>query len=203
MRKNRRTFQTISRLLLIVIIALTWLAPPVYANSVTCTDDNGIWDCSVNVDDGNGIDLTFTFTEATTLTVTTFTSLTCDDHGTGTGTDEYAADPYLYLYDDTDTLIAQDDDNASHNINGMCWDSYIQITDLAPGTYRLNANVYEQEYGVYSMDIEGVSSFDEEEQPEPTPTPEPEPTPTPTPEPTPTPTPTPEPTPTPTPEPTP
>ena len=98
-----------------------------------------------------------------TRTFTTYTSLTCNDHGTGQGTDEYSADPYLYLYDDQDTLIAQDDDSAAHNINGMCWDAHIEIVDLAAGTYRLNANVYEEEYGVYSMDISGVSAFDGED----------------------------------------
>ena len=216
--KSSRPFTLISRLLLIGLLALVWVAPPVYASTVECVEDNGAWDCSLDVDGTDGIDLVFTLNEATTVTFTTYTSLTCNDHGTGQGTDAYAADPYLYLYDDEDTLVAQDDDSAAHNVNGMCWDAHIEIVDLAAGTYRLNANVYEEEYGVYSMDISGVAAFDGEEpeptptpQPTPTPTPTPEPTPTPTPEPTPepsptpteTPTPTPEPTPTPTPEPTP
>ena len=197
--KSSRPFTLISRLLLIGLLALVWVAPPVYASTVECVEDNGVWDCSLDVDGTDGIDLLFTLNEATTVTFTTYTSLTCNDHGTGQGTDEYRADPYLYLYDDEDTLVAQDDDSAAHNVNGMCWDAHIEIVDLAAGTYRLNANVYEEEYGVYSMDISGVAAFDGEE-PEPTPTPQPTPTPTPTPEPTPTPTPepTPEPIPTPT-----
>ena len=205
--KSSRPFTLISRLLLIALLALVWVAPPVYASSVECVEENGDWDCSLDVDGTDGIDLVFTLDEATTVTFTTYTSLTCNDHGTGQGTDEYSADPYLYLYDDQDTLIAQDDDSAAHNINGMCWDAHIEIVDLAAGTYRLNANVYEEEYGVYSMDISGVSAFDGEV-PEPTPTPTETPTPSPTPSPTPLPTPqpTPEPPPpipTPTPEPTP
>jgi hypothetical protein len=207
---SSRPFTLISRLLLLTLLVLAWIAPPVYASTVECVEENGVWDCSLDVDDTDGIDLIFTLDEATTVTFTTYTSLTCTDHGTENNTGAYAGDPYLYLYDDQNTLIAHDDDGAAHNVNGMCWDAHIEIIDLAAGTYRLNANVYEDEYGVYSMDISGVEAFDGEE-PEPTPTPEPtpEPTPTvtptpePTPEPTPTPTETPTPTPTPTPEPTP
>ena len=196
---SSRPFVLISRLLLISLLVLAWIAPPVYASTVECVEDNGIWDCSLDVDDTDGIDLLFTLDEAATVTFTTYTSLTCDDHGTENNTGAYAGDPYLYLYDDQDTLIAQDDDGAAHNTGVMCWDAHIEIVDLAAGTYRLNANVYEDEYGVYSMDISGVEAFDGEE-PEPTPTTEP--TPTPTPVPTPTVTPTPEPTPAPSPTPT-
>ena len=139
--KSSRPFTLISRLLLIGLLALVWVVPPVYASIVECVEENGIWDCSLDVDGTDGIDLVFTLNEATTVTFTTYTSLTCNDHGTGQNTDAYAADPYLYLYDDQDTLVAQDDDSAAHNVNGMCWDSHIEIVDLAAGTYRLNANV--------------------------------------------------------------
>jgi hypothetical protein len=200
-RRNSRPFILISRLLLLALFVLAWIAPPAYANTVECTNDGGVWDCAINVDDSTGVDLVFTLTETTTVTFTTYTSLTCGDHGTGNNTGAYAADPYIYLFNDSDELIGQDDDSAGHNDGqNLCWDSHLQMVDLAPGTYRLNANVYGEEYGAYSMDITGVTNFDGNE-PEPTPTPEPtpEPTVTPTPEPTPTPSPTPTETPAPTP----
>ena len=72
---SSRPFTLISRLLLISLLVLAWIAPPVYASTVECVEENGVWDCSLDVDDTDGIDLVFTLDEATTVTFTTYTSL--------------------------------------------------------------------------------------------------------------------------------
>ena len=148
MVKIKRLFQTISRLLLISFIVFTWFAPasPAYANTVSCVEDsNNVLDCDIDVTDSDGVNITFALTEATTVSFTTFTSLTCDAHSN----EASAADPYLYLLDASDNVIASDDDSASHNDGtNFCWDSYISIIDLAAGSYTLNLNVYENFYGV-------------------------------------------------------
>lgn len=202
--KRAKPFYILARCGLVITLLLAWVAPA-QANTATCnTNENGLLVCNIDVTNGNGVDLTFTIEIETTVTFTTHTSLTCSTHDP----DSIYADPYLYILDDQDNVIAEDDDSAPFNdgVTNFCWDAYIQAT-LQAGDYRLNANVFDDFYGVYTLDVEGVAL--QEEQPEitPTPTPEPtpEPTPTPTPEPTPLPTPepTPEPTPLPTPEPTP
>ena len=195
--KANKVFYAISRLLLLSLFAIAWIAPPAYASTIECVDDEGAWDCSLDVDGTAGIDILFTLTETTTLTFTTFTALTCDDHGTGQNTAEFAGDPYLYLFNDSDTLLASDDDGAGHNDNvSTCWDAHLNLVDLPAGSYRINVNVWETATGVFSMDVTGLPPI----VPEPTPTPVP---PTPTPVPTPTPELTPTPTPTATPRPTP
>ena len=198
--KRAKPFYILARCGLVITLLLAWVAPA-QANTATCnTNENALLVCNIDVTNGDGVDLTFTIEIETTVTFTTHTSLTCSTHDP----DSVYADPYLYILDDQDNVIAEDDDSAPFNdgVNNFCWDAYIQAT-LQPGDYRLNANVFDEYYGVYTLDVEGVAL--QEEQPEitptPTPTPTPQPTPTPTPEPTPLPTP--EPTPLPTPEPTP
>ena len=221
MKALRHFFKVISRISLVAVLILAWVAPPGYANETTCeTTDDG-WECSVNITTyGQGPRFTFSISEdSTAVEIITYTSLTCSDHETGEGTDTYAADPLLKLYSveqvgDTfsDTLIHEDDDSAPHNDGqNLCWDSYLNVT-LDAGDYLLHATAYSEDtIGVYTLEVTG-GEWDIEEQPEATPTPvpeEPDPTPTPIPEPTPQPTPVPtpdeEPTPTPeiTPEPTP
>jgi hypothetical protein len=119
-------------------------------------EDGNVLDCSIDVTDSDGVNISFTIPENETnvaVSFTTFTSLTCDAHSN----EASAADPYLYLLDDSDNEIASDDDSASHNDGtNFCWDSYIS-TSLDSGTYTLNLNVYENFYGVYSMDIAGLT----------------------------------------------
>ena len=211
MKALRNTFKVISRVSLIAVLVLAWVAPPTYANGTTCeTTDDG-WECSVDITTwGQDPGFTFTITEdQTAVEMITYTSLTCDDHGTGSGTDTYAADPYLRLYSVeqvgetfSDTLIYEDDDSAAHNDGtNLCWDSYLNVT-LDAGDYVLYASAYSQDtIGAYTLEVSGGEwDITEEEEipeptPSPTPTPEPDPTPTPQPEPTPTPQPEPEPTP--------
>ena len=196
-----------SRAMLAVLLIVAWLAPA-RAQATTCETTETGWDCSINITTyGEGPRFTFTITEdQTVVEIVTYTSLTCDDHATGQNTDTYAADPYLKLYDDGETLLFEDDDSASHNDGtNLCWDSYLNVT-LDSGDYELYATAYDADtIGAYTLEVSGGEWDMEEEEPEPTPTPtpEPEPTPEPTPEPDPSPTPTPEPTPNPTPAPTP
>ena len=193
--KKSKPFYALAKCGLVATLLLAWVAPA-HANTATCNvNAEGLLVCNIDVTDGNGVDLTFTLVEETTVTFTTHTSLTCPTHDP----ESIYGDPYLYIFDDQDNVIAEDDDSAPFNdgLDNFCWDSYIETT-LQAGEYRLNVNVYENYYGVFTLDVGGVTVEEPvEEQPEPTPTPEPtpEPTPTPTPEPTP------EPTPTPTPEP--
>ncbi len=203
---TKKHFQVLSRALLAALLGVVWFAPAAQAETVCETTDDG-WECTIVVDTvGEGPEFTFVISETTEVSITTYTSLTCNDHGS----ESDSADPYIYLYDDNETLLYQDDDSAPHN-NGTnyCWDSHIQET-LEAGTYVLRADAYDEDTtGTYSMDISGGEWT--VPLPEPTPTPDPTPTPEPTatPEPTPIPpsptpqppTPTPEPTPIPTPEP--
>ena len=181
MNKKAKPFYILARCGLVATLLLAWVAPA-QANTATCnTNENDELVCNINVTDGDGVDLTFTIEIETTVTFTTHTSLTCPTHDP----DSIYADPYLYIFDDQDNVVAEDDDSAPFNdyIDNFCWDSFIQAT-LQPGDYRLNANVYENYYGVYTLDVVGVSL---QVAPQPTPTPvPPEPTPTPVP-PTPTP----------------
>ena len=99
---------------------------------------------------------------ASDVVFTSFTSLTCDDHGSDESTGAYAADPYLYLYNDSDVLLFQDDDGAAHNDgSNLCWDSHIAVTNLAAGDYVLKATVYEDVFGAYSLDVSGVAVLDD------------------------------------------
>ena len=211
---TKKHFQVLSRALLAALLGVVWFAPAAQAETVCETTDDG-WECTIVVDTvGEGPEFTFVISETTEVSITTYTSLTCNDHGS----ESDSADPYIYLYDDNETLLYQDDDSAPHN-NGTnyCWDSHIQET-LEAGTYVLRADAYDEDTtGTYSMDISGgewtVPLPEPTPTPDPTPTPEPtatpEPTPIPpsptpqppTPEPEPTPIPTPEPEPTPTPQP--
>lgn len=203
-RRTKKLSQVLSRGLLASLLLIVWFAPPAPAQTV-CSEIESGWECTIVVDTvDEGPEFTFVIAESTQVTITTYTSLTCNDHGLENG----SADPYIYLYDDNETLLYEDDDSAPHN-NGtnFCWDSYIQET-LDPGTYVLRADVFD-EYttGTYSMDISGgdwtVPQEEPEPTPDPTPVPEPEPTPEPEPEPTPDPTPQPTPEPDPVPEPSP
>jgi len=179
--KRAKPFYILARCGLVATLLLAWVAPA-QANTATCnTNENNELVCNINVTDGNGVDLTFTIEIETTVTFTTHTSLTCPTHDP----DSIYADPYLYIFDDQDNVMAEDDDSAPFNdyIDNFCFDSHIQTT-LQAGSYRLNANVYENFYGVYTLDVVGVSL---QVAPQPTPTPiPPEATPTPVP-PTPTP----------------
>ena len=186
-----RFFFIISRICLALTLLLAWLAPANYAYATTCETTETGWECSINIQVyGEGPRFTFTISEdQTAVEIITYTSLTCNDHGTGQGTDEYAADPYLKLYDDGGTLLFEDDDMAPHNDGqNLCWDSYLSVT-LNSGDYELWSTAYSEDtIGVYTLEFTGgVWNI---EDPEPTPTPDiPEEVPEPTPEPEPSPTP--------------
>ena len=167
--KRAKPFYILARCGLVATLLLAWVAPA-QANTATCnTNENDELVCNINVTDGNGVDLTFTIEIETTVTFTTHTSLTCPTHDP----DSIYADPYIFIFDDQDNVVAEDDDSAPFNdgLDNFCWDSHIQTT-LQAGSYRLNANVYENFYGVYTLDVVGVSL---QVAPQPTPTPEPTP----------------------------
>ena len=208
-------FFVLSRILFASMLVMALLSPASAQENepeTTCVDqeneDNTA--CTVHVNDYNDSPIVYMTVEEdqTAVEIITYTSLTCDDHETGEGTDTYAADPYLKLYDSDGTIIGEDDDSAAHNVNGMCWDSYLTLT-LDSGDYELLATSYSNAtIGTYTLEFFGVSwslSNDPEPAPDPEPTPTPdnsvpdeevEPTPEPV-EPTPQPDPTPEVTPTP------
>lgn len=201
MKIARNAFKILSRIGLISLLVLAWIAPPIYADTTTCEETETGWECSIYITVfGEGPRFTFTISEdQTAIEITTYTSLTCNDHGTGEGTDSYAADPYLKLYDSEDVLLYEDDDSASHNDgSNMCWDSYLNVT-LDAGDYELYATAFDEyTIGTYTLEVTGGEwTMPVTEQPSPTPTPEPTPEPSPTPVPEPSPTPIPEPTPTP------
>ena len=172
--KKSKPFYTLAKCGLVATLLLAWITPA-HANTATCNvNENGLLVCNIDVTDGNGVDLTFTIVEETTVTFTTHTSLTCPTHSA----ESIYADPYLYIFDDQDNVLFEDDDSAPFNegVDNFCWDSYIETT-LQAGEYRLNVNVYENYYGVFTLDVEGVTVEEPvEEQPEPTPTPTPTPT---------------------------
>ena len=179
-QRLKKLLQVTSRGLLASLLIIVWFAPSAPAQTV-CSETETGWECTIIVDTvGDGPEFTFVISESTEVTITTYTSLTCNDHGLENG----SADPYIYLYDDNETLLYEDDDSAPHN-NGtnFCWDSQIQET-LDAGTYVLKADVFD-EYttGTYSMDIAGGDWTVPQEEPEPTPEPTPVPEPEPTPEP--------------------
>ncbi len=199
-----RFFFVLSRILFASMLVMALLSPASAQENepeTTCVDqeDEDNTACTVHVNDYNDSPIVYMTVEEdqTAVEIITYTSLTCDDHETGEGTDTYAADPYLKLYDSDGTIIGEDDDSAAHNVNGMCWDSYLTLT-LDSGDYELLATSYsDTTIGTYTLEFSGVSwslSNNPEPAPDPEPTPEPQPTPEVTPEPDPTPeeTPTPE-----------
>ncbi len=208
-----RFFFVLSRILLASMFVMAILSPVSAQESepeTTCVDqeDEDNTACTVHVNDYDAPPVVYMTVEEdqTAVEIITYTSLTCDDHETGEGTDTYAADPYLKLYDSDGTIIGEDDDGAAHNVNGMCWDSYLNLT-LDAGDYELSATSYsDTTIGTYTLEFSGVTwSLSSEPAPDPQPTPTPddsvpdeevEPTPEPV-EPTPEPDPTPEVTPTP------
>ena len=210
-----RFFFALSRILFALMLVLAVLSPASAQENepeTTCVDqeDEDNTACTVHVNDYDDPPIVYMTVEEdqTAVEIITYTSLTCDDHETGEGTDTYAADPYLKLYDSDGTIIGEDDDSAAHNVNGMCWDSYLSLT-LDAGDYELSATSYsDTTIGTYTLEFSGVSwslSNDPEPAPDPQPTPTPddsvpdeevEPTPEPV-QPTPQPDPTPEETPTP------
>ena len=177
-----RTCRVLPRILLVVFLLMAWFAPPVYGTETTCeTIENG-YRCTVWVNTfGEGPTFTFEITEdQTAVNIITFTSMTCDDWDNAPHA--YAADPHIWLYsieevdgEDVLTLVANDDDSASHNDgNNMCWDSELDLS-LDIGEYQLRADAFDTDYiGTYTMEVSGGAWT----------VPEPEPTPTPTPEPT-------------------
>ena len=98
-------FRFVSRLLLLSVIILALRASPVFASTISCAEEEGGWDCSLVVDSVDGVEISFTLSVASDVVFTSFTSLTCDDHGSDESTGAYAADPYLYLYNDSDVLL--------------------------------------------------------------------------------------------------
>ena len=126
-----------------------WLNDCVVADSVA-TAWTGFGDfCIVDVESGTFNDdvVTFDVTETTTIQITAATLLTCDGWpgSTANGEADYG-DPYLYLYDSTDTLVEADDDDGCTCGNdcpdsGNCWDAFIS-RELSPGTYYVEAKVY-------------------------------------------------------------
>jgi len=116
--------------------------------------NNTVWTgfgdfCIADIESGTGGDdqVTFTLTETTTVEITAATLLTCDGWpgSTANGEADYG-DPYLYLYDSTDTLVEADDDDGCTCGNdcpdsGNCWDAFIS-RELSPGTYYVTAKVY-------------------------------------------------------------
>lgn len=202
-------FKKLSRVTLIFVWMWAWFAPTLAsANESTCEEVDGVIECTINVSThGQGPELSFSIIEdQTQVTIVTYTSLTCDTFEQSA--ENGFADPYLYLYEvephpeleDTfsNTLVAQDDDSASHNDNtNYCWDATISTT-LDIGDYIIRADSYDEStVGTYSIDITGGEWEISANEPEPTPEPTPEPEPTPVPDPDPTPDPIPDPTPTP------
>jgi len=183
-----RFCKVFSRALLVSLLVVVWFAPASAAQTVCEATDEG-WDCNIVVDVvGEGPQFTFVLQEETEVTIRTYTSLTCDDWETGTGTDLYAADPILFLYNDQEVLLFEDDDSAEHNDGtNFCWDALI-VQTLDAGTYVLHADAYnEATTGVYSLEIVGGDWTLPQAEPEPTPTPSPEPVEEPVQEPEPTP----------------
>ena len=158
--KKSKPFYTLAKCGLVATLLLAWITPA-HANTATCNvNENWLLVCNIDVTDGNGVDLTFTIVEETTVTFTTHTSLTCPTHAP----ESIYADPYLYIFDDQDNVLFEDDDSAPFNegVNNFCWDAYLSVT-LQAGDYRLNANTYENYYGVYTLDVEGVTVQEPEE----------------------------------------
>ena len=152
--KKSKPFYALAKCGLVATLLLAWVAPA-HANTATCNvNAEGLLVCNIDVTDGNGVDLTFTLVEETTVTFTTHTSLTCPTHDP----ESIYGDPYIYIFDDQNNVIAEDDDSAPFNdgVDNFCWDSYIETT-LQAGEYRLNVNVYENYYGVFTLDVEGVT----------------------------------------------
>ena len=124
--KRAKPFYILARCGLVATLLLAWVAPA-QANTATCnTNENNELVCNINVTDGNGVNLTFTIEIETTVTFTTHTSLTCPTHDP----DSIYADPYLYIFDDQDNVVAEDDDSAPFNdgIYNFSWASYIETT---------------------------------------------------------------------------
>jgi hypothetical protein len=200
----KHVLKVISRVGLVAVLLLAWIAPAAYATETTCEETETGWLCTVWVNTfGEGPQFTFTLSEETDIVAKTFTSMTCADWETAPHA--YAADPHLWLYSvDAEGVLSllMDDDDGHIEVNdgaNMCWDSKIETT-LSPGDYSLRADAFDTDYiGTYTLEFVNVSIA----VPSPTPTPEPDPTPIPEPTPLPDPTPTPLPEPTPIPQPTP
>jgi hypothetical protein len=177
-----RFFFVLSRILLASMFVMAILSPVSAQESepeTTCVDqeDEDNTACTVHVNDYDDSPVVYMTVEEdqTAVEIITYTSLTCDDHETGEGTDTYAADPYLKLYDSDGTIIGEDDDGAAHNVNGMCWDSYLNLT-LDAGDYELLATSYsDTTIGTYTLEFSGVTwSLSSEPAPDPQPTPTPD-----------------------------
>ena len=168
---TKRYFQILSRSLLVALFAVVWFAPAAQAETICEPTDDG-WECTIVVDTvGEGPEFTFVISETTEVSIITYTSLTCDDWESGEGTDLFAADPMLYLYDDTEVLLFGDDDSAPHNDGtNLCWDASI-VQTLSAGTYVLQADAYnEATTGTYTLEVSGGEWTVPQEEPEPTPT---------------------------------
>ena len=177
-----RFFFALSRILFALMLVLAVLSPASAQENqpeTTCVDqeDEDNTACTVHVNDYSNSPIVYMTVaeDQTAVEIITYTSLTCDDHETGEGTDTYAADPYLKLYDSDGTIIGEDDDGAAHNVNGMCWDSYLNLT-LDAGDYELLATSYsDTTIGTYTLEFSGVTwSLSSEPAPDPQPTPTPD-----------------------------
>ena len=191
MKRYATAFKVLSRVSLTAVLLLAWVAPAAYADETTCEATDTGYDCTIYVDVlGEGPTFTYTLSEASTVEIITYTSMTCDDWDNAPHA--FAADPIIYVYNDQGTLLFSDDDSAAHNDgSNLCWDSYLNLVDLAAGTYTLHADAYDEDHlGTYTLEVSGGSWTMPVPTPTPSPTPTPEPTPTPTVEPTPTPVPT-------------
>ena len=93
-----KALRVISRVSLIGVLLLAWVAPAAYASQTTCTQTETGWQCTIWVNTfGQGPTFTFEITEnQTPFTATTFTSMTCDDWDNAPH--DYAADPHIWLY---------------------------------------------------------------------------------------------------------
>ena len=155
LKRTKKALQILSRSLLASLLLVAWFSPAAQAQIATCESTDEGWECTINVDTlGEGPVFTFVLTEETLVTVKTYTSLTCDTWEDSA--ENGYADPYLYLYDENNTLLFEDDDGSDIN-NGVnfCWDAMISET-LDAGSYSLRADAYDEStIGTYSLDISG------------------------------------------------
>jgi len=111
----------------VTVLCLAWFTPPVFADSVTITEESD-WYFTVDVD-------------STLVVIYGNSNQSCIN---------FTVDPYLWLYDDnpesTGELIAEDDDS-NHNNYDQCVSAKLYVT-LDAGDYRLRAGYFPQEYGL-------------------------------------------------------
>jgi len=119
----RRFLSALARTFYVSILTLAWFAPGVaQAASYTVSAES---------------DFYFTVTDTTSTIIYGNSNAGCS---------EFSTDPYLWLYDSTGVLVAQDDDG-NHNSTDQCVSAKIATT-LNAGDYRLRAGYCCNQRGV-------------------------------------------------------